>query len=416
MARPPRWFAPILSALLLLTGLVALPPAQAAPGVTREQVFSSGVADGWAAVERYRDTNPGFRAETYPADGRGDQVGRTATHFGSARPHSSRFLLYVGPKPAGGARTSPVLLVHGANQTAPQAWSNPNAGGNFGCGVMLCPSSGMLQKLTADGHQVYAIGFPHGNGDGYYWAQQIGDAVDLVSARSGGAKVDVVGWSKGAFNARQYVSSVKQPWGRAYNGKINRLVLLGNPNLGFDWGYRHGISHDAAIFPECGGKLNAPAAHTSMTCFGVRRSHPELSYESPAFPGSGQMLARWDATYPVAGSSLEQDWYTTYYGGAGFFSSGRGIQYAIDRQSLVKPIVSAGTPSGLKVYLLCGTAPTMLGMHNEHTGPSDGAVFVRSCAATDGIRTLGEVHQTPLNHLELGWSAPGTGKVTRWLQ
>ncbi|MDO4240893.1 triacylglycerol lipase [Micrococcus sp.] len=410
-----RWralLAPTFLFALLLSGLTGTAPAQGQSPVVREATFTTGIEDGWASVERYRDTNPGFVAETYPADGRGDQVGQTATFFGSARPHSSRFLLYAGPRPSAPAKT-PVLLVHGANQTAGGAWANPNAGGNFGCGRLLCPRTGLMQQLTEQGHQVYAIGFPHRNGDGYYWSQQIGDAVEVIRAQTGADKVDVVGWSKGAFNARQYVSSVRKPWGTPYSGHVNRLVLLGNPNLGFDWGYRHGISHDAAIFPECGGRLNAPAAHTSMTCFGLRYQHTELSYESPAFPGSGQMLARWDSTYPLP--AWEQDWYTTYYGGTGFFSSGRGIQYAIDRQSLVQPIVRAGTPEGLPVHLLCGTSPTMLGMHNEHTGPSDGAVFVRSCAAPDGIRTLAGVKQTPLNHLELGYSGPATDQIVAWL-
>lgn len=63
----------------------------------------------------------------------------------------------------------------------------------------------------------------------------------MVRARTGAAQVDVVGWSKGAFNARMFVSSVRPSWGRAYPGTVRRLVLLGNPSLGFDWGFRHGI-------------------------------------------------------------------------------------------------------------------------------------------------------------------------------
>lgn len=388
--------------------------ARVSATVVKEAEFTSGVADGWAAVERYRDTRTGFVAETYPADGRGDQVGQVATHFGSARPHSSRFLLYAGPRHTGGIRRSPVLLVHGANQTASGAWANPAAGGNFGCGRVFCPRTGMMQKLTADGHQVYAIGFPHRNGDGYYWAQQIGDAVDVIKDKTGATTVDVVGWSKGAFNARQYVSSVRQPWGAAYAGGVGRLVLLGGPNLGFDWGYRHGISHDAAVFPECGGKLNAPAANRTTTCWYVRRTHPELSYESAAFPGSAQMLARWDHTYPLP--PYEQDWYTTYYGGTGFLSAGTGIEAAMAGRSLVTPIVAAGTPAAVRVYLVCGTAPTMPGLHNEHTGPSDGAVFVRSCSARDGIRTVGGVATPALNHLELGYAGASVDQVAAWLR
>ncbi len=380
--------------------------------VVKEATFTTGIENGWASVERYRDKSSGFTSEVYPADGRGDQVGQTARFFGAARPASSTFLLYVSPKPAGTAK-SPVLLVHGANQTADQAWANPNAGGNFGCGVVICPTTGLMQQLVAAGHPVYAIGFPHRNGDGYYWSQQIGDAVDVIRAKTGVAKVDVVGWSKGAFNARMYVSSVRKSWGAPYRDNISKLILLGNPSLGFDWGYRHGMSFDPGIYGECGGSLNAPAPHTSTTCYGLRVDHPELSYEGPAFPGSGQMLARWDAVYPLP--TYEQDWYTTYNGGDGFFSSGRGIQWVIDRQSLVQQIVDAGTPSSLPVYLVCGTAPTMAGLHNEHTGPSDGAVFLASCSSSKGISRLAGTSMPFLNHLQLGWSAPSTTQIIKWL-
>lgn len=150
-----------------------------------------------------------------------------------------------------------------------------------------------------------------------------------------------------------------------------------------------------------------------MTCFGSRRSHPELSYESAAFPGSGQMLARWDHVYPLP--AYEQDWWTTYHGGTGFFTGGKGIQYAIDRQSLVKPILAAGIPRAVRTYLLCGTAPTMAGLHNEHTGPSDGAVFVRSCASSTGIATLAATSKPALNHLQLGWAATSSSQIVRWL-
>jgi hypothetical protein len=412
-------------ALPVLDAHAATAQTTTVQGAEREATFRE-VADGWATVQRYRSAGD-YPAEVYPPDGRGDQVGETARFFGAARPHSSQFLLYSAPAPSApapsdpassAAARTPVLLVHGANQTAGQAWANPNSGGSFGCGVVLCPSTGLMQRLVADGHHVFAIGFPHRNGDGRYWAQQIGDAVDLVRERTGAPAVDVVGWSKGAFNARMYVSSIRPDWGRRYAGGIGKLVLLGNPSLGFDWGYRHGISLDPVIWPECGGTLNAPAAHTTMTCFGLRTSHPELSYEGSeagnAFPGSGQMLARWDKTYPLP--VYEQDWYTTYYGGTGFFSAGRGIQYVIDRQSLVEPILDAGTPAGLPVYLLCGAAPTMAGLHNEHTGPSDGAVFVASCTSTRGIGTLGGRSTQRLNHLQLGWARPATDRILRWLR
>jgi hypothetical protein len=399
--------------LLALAALIAVPAtAGATATVVHEATFQSGIQNGWERVDRYRDASPGFTTEAYPADGRGDQVGQTGTFFGAARPASSQFLLYAAPGSSTGGGT-PVLLVHGANQTADQAWANPNASGAFGCGVVSCPSTGMMQELSARGKRVFAIGFPHRNGDGYGWAEQIHDAITVIRQRTGAAKVDVVGWSKGAFNARQYVSSVRRSWGTAYAGDVGQLILLGNPSGGFDWGYRHGWSHDTAIFPGCGGSLNAPAPHTAMVCFGAWDTQTQLSYEGTAFPGAGQMLARWDGVYPLP--TAEQDWYTTYYGGNGFYTRGRGIQWVIDRDSLVAPIQAAGTPASVPVRTLCGSAPTMAGMHNEHTGPSDGAVFLASCTDGTGIATRAPSSTLLLNHLQLGWAPSAMSTVAGWL-
>ncbi|WP_084957458.1 esterase/lipase family protein [Thermoactinospora rubra] len=390
-------------------------PAEAMTGsVTLEASYSTGLENGWALVERYRDNSSAFVAETYPPDGRGDHTGQTRRLFGDvARPHSSRFLLYHAPGWQTNPKATPVLLVHGANQTADLAWANPNARGSYGCGQADCPTTGLMQHLSAAGYKVFAIGFPHVTGDGYYWAEQIGDAVRLIRAKTGAAKVDVIGWSKGAFNARMYVSSLRKSWGTAYAGDVRKLILVGGPNKGFDWGYRHGWTHDFAIFPECGGSLNAPAPHSAMICYGLWRSHPELSYEGNAYPGSDDMLYRWDDVYPLP--AAEQDWYTTYYGGTGFYTQGRGIQWAIDRGSLVMPLIAAGTPSGVPVYQLCGNRADMALLHNEHTGPSDGAVFVASCSAPDGVANRAAVATLPLNHLKLGWASEARTQITTWL-
>ncbi|NUR83014.1 MAG: lipase, partial [Nonomuraea sp.] len=110
-----------------------------------------------------------------------------------------------------------------------------------------------------------------------------------------------------------------------------------------------------------------------------------------------------------------QDWYTTYYGGTGFATAGRGIQWAIDRGSLVRPLIDAGTPASVPVYELCGNSPDMALLHNEHTGPSDGAVFVASCTAPDGIASRAAAVTLPLNHLKLGWATTAMTQIRTWL-
>ncbi len=170
---------------------------------------------------------------------------------------------------------------------------------------------------------------------------------------------------------------------------------------------------------ERGGTVNAPSPHTDMVCWGTWRHHPELSIYKTSlgdfFPGQKQMLARWDDVYPLP--TWEQDWYTTYYGGLGLYTYGYGIDYAISQGSLVSTIRGAGVPESIATYLLCGGANDIPTIHNEHTGPSDGVVFIASCTDTTGIgNAAGVVVMNDLNHLKLGWAESAMAQIYSWLQ
>ena len=417
-----RYLAAAVSVTALVTaGVVALGGSAnaAEPAYLTKEATYSSVANGWAQVDRYRDTTAGFADEQYPPDGRGDQDGQRKTFFDNvARPSSSRFLLYSAPGWDTGAKTTPVLLVHGANDNPDRAWANPNESGGFGCGSATCPSSGLMQELQSRGHRVFAIGFAHKQGDNLQQAQQVGDAIAVIKARLGVGQVDVVGWSKGMMSARMYVSSVKPSWGRSYAGDVRKLVLLGGPNGGYDYPFAHGWAHDYSIWPECGGAVNAPSPHTRMTCFGSLTHHPELSITPTGgfdtYPGQRQMLARWDGVFGV--NTTTQDWQTTYYGGRGFYTDGPGIQAAIDAGSLISRIRSTPTPSGVPVYLLAGGSPSIVGIWNETRGPSDGVVFVQSALSTTGVTNVGATTLVAsANHLQLGWATSVSSTVAGWL-
>lgn len=386
-------------------------PTFAGPTVL-EQTFSTGINNGWVQVERWRDTLSAISQEAFPTDGRGDQSGQRATFFGIARPSSAKFLLYYAPGWSSNAKPIPVLLVHGANQDADLAWANPNEAGAYGCGQPSCPTSGMMQTLVGDGFKVFAISLAHKNGDGYIEAEEIADAVAIVKTRTGAAKVDVVAWSKAASNARMYVSSVHQACGTAYRGDVRRLILLGGPNNGIDLSFRHGWNFSLVVYPGCGGKINGPTPHDQLVCYGVWQSGPEWTYGSAYFPGSAQLLKRWDSVYPLP--TGEQDWQTSYYGGTGFYSSGPGIASYLGR-SLIDTIRSHPTPSGVRVQNLCGSLPNIALLHNEHTGSSDGVVFIASCTDTTGITTDGGGALIAVNHLGLGWSSATMSQVDAWL-
>lgn len=407
-----------LIALLMCTLLIPFSQAQAGGSTLAMEQSFPNVANGWAKVERWKDSNPMFTAEQYPPDGRGDQNGQRLTFFGGVgQPHSSRFLLYYAPQYDTNAKSTPVLLVHGANDNADRAWANPNEFGPNTCGASTCPSTGLMQQLVSQGYKVFAIGFGHKHGDNYYAAEHIQNAIHIIKQTTGASKVDVVAWSKGAFASRMYASSVVKGGGIPYANDIRKLILIGSPNKGTDFIFRHGWTFNYGIIPECGGNVNAPSPHTQMICYGIWRNHPELSIYSTSqgnyFPGQKQMLAKWDTAYPLP--ATEQDWFTTYYGGTGFFTKGDGIDAAIQQGSLVNKLIGSGIPGTINTYLLSGNENNIPNVHNEHTGPSDGVVFVNSASATDGIGTVTGNVTLKLNHLKLSWAPQSVNVIEQWL-
>ncbi|GAA1258318.1 hypothetical protein GCM10009665_55680 [Kitasatospora nipponensis] len=410
-----------MAVVLALVGVLAgaLPASAATPSYLKLEATYGTVANGWDHVERYLDTTTGFHQEQYPPDGRGDQDGQRLTFFGGVKePFSGRFLLYSAPGWNSGAHQVPVLLVHGANDNADRAWANPGESGGYGCGAMSCPSTGLMQYLSSRGYRVFAIDFAHKQGDNLMQAQEVGDAVALIRAKLGVPQVDLVGWSKGEMSTRAYVSSVKPAWGRGYAGDVRKLITLGGPNGGYDYPFAHGWAHDFSIWSECGGSVNAPAPNLHMTCYGTYTAHPEFSFTPSGgyddFPGQRQMLARFDGTYGV--DQTQQDWYTTYYGGQGFYTDGGGIQAAINAGSLIAPLQQAGVPAAVRTYLLAGGTPSIVGIFNEDRGPSDGVVFESSALNTTGIATVGGTALiATANHLELGWDGGASAQVAGWL-
>jgi hypothetical protein len=391
--------------------LAAIPVHATSP--TLEATYNTSIANGWVRVERWRDPGSAFTQEAFPPDGRGNQSGQRVTFFnGVATPHSSRFLLYYAPSWDTNPKATPVLLVQGANQDADLAWANPNEAGAYGCGQASCPTTGLMQALVAAGFKVFAISFAHKNGDGYFWSEQIEDAIQVVKTRTSASTVDVISWSKGAFNARMYISSVKQPWGSTYQGDVRRLIMLGGPNNGIDLSFRHGWYFSLPVYPACGGTIDGPTPHDKLVCYGVWQNGPQWTYSSAYFPGSAQMLKRWDSTYGLG--TADQDWYTTYYGGLGFYTHGNGIT-AYMGPSLVDTVRNAGTSAGARVYNLCGNTPNIALIHNEHTGPSDGVVFIASCNDSAGINNYGGGAVIGVNHLALGWSSTAVTQIKNWL-
>ncbi|MBK7996292.1 MAG: lipase [Blastocatellia bacterium] len=386
--------------------------------VVLEDTFTK-VLHGWVKVERYKIENENFLAEDYPLDNRGDQDGQRAEFFASKQPHSSRFLLYYAPEwDKKDNKSTPILLVHGANDNADRAWANPGEYG-FGCGSPICAKTGLMQSLVAEGYRVFAINFPHKHGDNLLWAQQIGEAISRIKVLTNASQVNVIAWSKGAFASRLYASSIKAKWGKDYANDINKLILVGCPNSGIDYAFRHGTTLNNLVFPSCGGfKVNGPAVHTSILCQEKWQSFPELSiYTTKAgnfFPGQKQMLRKWDQKFSLPEN--ETDWKTTYYGGKGSVSESLGIDSAIEQGSLVKQVLSQEIPKSINTYLLAGSSANIPLFHNEHTGPSDGLVFLDSAMDKTAIANLSGSAAIETNHLLLTWHSKSIAQISEWLK
>ncbi|HEY8380044.1 MAG TPA: hypothetical protein VIK91_26320, partial [Nannocystis sp.] len=330
---------------------------------------------------------------------------------------------------------SAVLLAHGANDQADRAWANPGESGDFGCGQPTCPKTGLMQELVAAGHRVFAVSHAHSQGDNVFWALQIAAAIDVIRARTGVRTVDVVGWSKGVMSTRMYASGLTG--GKlAYRGDIGKLILIGGPNLGFDYIFRYGTAHNAGIYADFGGTIHAPGPHDMLLVFGVWEDRSEYAiFKSAAgdnYRGQLQMLAAWDDVYPLTGVAnngfmqwIVGDSEATYYGEGqykGVFARGKGIDYAIAQGSVIEAMIAAGIPASISTYLLCGdidfgdSAALIPGIPNEIAGPSDGVVFVESCAAPDGIGTLADAAVLKdINHLKLGWHPTAAAQIVAWL-
>lgn len=378
----------------------------------------TNVVYGWVKAERCKVDNENFPTEDYPLDGRGDQDGQRLQLFASKQPHSSQFLLYYAPNWDKNEKSTPILLVHGANDNADRAWANPGEYG-FGCGTPICSKTGLMQSLVSEGYKVFAISFPHKHGDNLLWAQQIGAAISRIKSLTGSNQVNVIAWSKGAFATRLYASGVKPKWGKSYDNDINKLILIGSPNLGIDYAFRHGATFNGLIFPGCGTfKINGPSAHTSVFCQEKWQSFPELSiYTTKSgnfFPGQKQMLKQLDSKFPISENDVDAK--TTYYGGKGTVSEGLGIKTAIEQGSLVEQALSNEIPKSINTYLLAGNKADIPFFHNEHTGSSDGLVFLESATNKTAIANLVDTKVVEANHLLLPWNTKSVAQIIEWLK
>ncbi|MBM4396797.1 MAG: acetyltransferase [Deltaproteobacteria bacterium] len=326
----------------------------------------------WDRVERYRVDAPGLVPDPFT-----DQTRHKDTEifnaFGTAEPPAGDFLLHHAAGWDSGKGRA-VLLVHGAGTDANGAFARPEA----------LSDDSHSKTLAAAGFRVFAITFPHPFGDNRNQAILIARALEVVRAKTGETRAAVVAHSKGGLAASAYVRGAAAKAGVSYADDVDVLVLLGAPLGGMDWSFRH----PAFNWPAAAYDLPMPTSWDKVLEWGQWKDITERSIYGGAYAGLLQSLVAWDKEYTL--SVVEQDWYTTYYGGQGFVSHSRGIYEAIELGgSFMAELAALPAPPGLAVAAGAGANPMVGTVLCENTGPSDGLVFVKSALDLSAFEAAG---------------------------
>jgi hypothetical protein len=308
-------------------------------------------------------------------------------YFGSSQPASYDVLLHYLPA-SKKLHQNPVLLVHGAAHHANLSWCES-----------LHQEKGLLYSLLSSGRDVFAVSFAHSHGDNWQQAIQLSNIIRRIKEVVQTDKIDLIAHSKGGVPAWIYLAGLCSPWDAQYQGEVERYMMLGTPNRGLDFPFRHIFPNWSVI--QMG--ISAPIACDSILYYGryIDTTKRSIYRDGGAFPGSCQLLYRWDDKYPVQMQSK-----TLYYGGQNIFLHSRGIDAAIrEGDHLMEKLLSSPIDSQIEVHILAGNQPYFNGIRGEQDAESDGLVFVDSVLFTDGIapspNQVKRKDVLPLNHLEL---------------
>ncbi len=436
-----------------------------------------GSAKIWSAIERIEDPDRTlFHSEDFNDMTQWKDADPFAPYlldaFGGARPGSWVALLHMGPAEEVSEGT-PILFVPGAGDNASRSFVT------------------MATKMDREWRPVYALTFAHPHGDVFLHAEMIADAIARIKERTGAAQVDIVSHSKGGIATAVYLSSeAGVDWGNdayesvgtTYRGDVRRAVFIATPLDGIDTAWRWPSSNyasletDMAIAPTSWNTYY-PYTTASLLFTNDLTSQDFLAEgDADLFPGHRQILRR--QVQPLPGSTswaeaylMQQDWYTTYEGGLGFYSHSDGIDAAIeDGGFLMNKLQAQGVHPDIELFVLAGENPLMpsaagdfmanyfdeafadmahesaatwgdflsglvgdglldVGVSEEEidgmasgklilgeiSGPSDGVVFMTSATHTETLTARGaevvEVKTVNLSHMDLLYASPITGQA-----
>lgn len=367
-------------------------------------------SDKWDRISVLHDSDPIFVQREFLERSK-HRDPEIVEAFGTDTPFSGDALLHYAGDPAPGRPVkTPVLLVHGANKNGNFYW-DPSEDGS---------DKGLAQHLRERGHPTYAITFAHNQDDNFLQAEQIANAVAQIKKETGAEKIDLVAHSKGGVAARIYTSDVRKEGVEStpYQGDVRRLVLVGAPNRGVDYIFRHPSANFALLQNSDAPLLNAPVSWEKAGMFPLFRDVSPNGYsneKSDYFPGQDQLLSDLSKDYPL--SVAEPDWATTYHGGVGFQSVSRGIRHYIEQgENLIERLNQNPPGKEVEVAVLAGNSPTVPGILNEYTGPSDGLVFVSSALGVPEGTNVVAKDVLPLHHKALIADETGQEWISKALE
>ncbi len=349
------------------TGFDPASPAEVYTGTEVEDL--EGSVRLWSAIELHEDPDRTLFGEgefndvtAWPRDA--SWAPYIADCFQSETPHTSKFLLHVGPSAAIASGT-PVLFVPGAADNGSRGF------------ITMAWHEDLLGK------PVYAMTFAHPHGDAFQQAEQVADAIARIKERTGAAQVDVVAHSKGGISAAIYASNggvagwgegstgaAYERVGTPYQGDIRRLVLIATPLKGIDTAFRWSTGNFLSLDAE---STFSPSAWEEYYPYGTGtswvsedlRAQDFYAEEGDLFPGHRQIYARQD--HPLPGSltwlgpyAYQQDWYSTYEGGYGYYTYSDGIDGVVDAGGgVLAALQQNGVDPAVELFLLAGENPLM---------------------------------------------------------
>ncbi len=295
----------------------------------------------WQSIELLEFTHSALSGEKFTEKTKQNDAVVAGWFDGKNAPNSGSVVLHVGP--GCGDAQSAVLLVHGAGSNANQSFVDPD---------ML--EGGLASKWIEEGRCVFAVTFPHPFGDNHNQAVQLAAALYRIRVLTGLQKIHVVAHSKGGIVALAYATNFMAENGLTYQNDMQSLNLIAVPMGGLDFTFRH----PAFAYPADLLGLYMPSPWDKILQWGQWKDILEDSIYGGAFDGVLQLTVAWDEEYAVG--MVEQDYYTTYYGGTGFVSHSLGITEAINLSGNFMEHLRAGkTPVDLPCRIASGGLQTV---------------------------------------------------------